>query len=65
MRSAASYLKYAENEIDEIVNYAKGHATLKNAPHINFESLTKKGFTENDLQKIVVFSCITRLMQCS
>ena len=45
-------LKYAENEIEEIVNYAKGHATLKNAPHINFESLSKKGFTEIDLQKI-------------
>lgn len=45
-------LKYSETEIDEIVNYAKGHATLKNAPHINFESLTKKGFTASDLQKI-------------
>ena len=45
-------LKYAENEIEEIVNYAKGHATLKNAPHINFESLAKKGFTSSDLQKI-------------
>src|SRR5665213_1479288 len=45
-------LKYAENEIEEIVNYAKGHATLKNAPHINFESLAKKGFTSSDIQKI-------------
>ncbi len=45
-------LKYSESEIEEIVNYAKGHATLKNAPHINFESLTKKGFLAEDLQKI-------------
>jgi ribonucleoside-diphosphate reductase alpha chain len=45
-------LKYSEKEIEEIVNYAKGHATLKNAPHINFESLTEKGFTAVDLQKI-------------
>jgi ribonucleoside-diphosphate reductase alpha chain len=45
-------LKYAENEIEEIVNYAKGHATLKNAPHINIESLSKKGFTKSDIQKI-------------
>jgi ribonucleoside-diphosphate reductase alpha chain len=45
-------LKYAENEIGEIVNYAKGHATLKNAPHINYESLSRKGFTESDIQKI-------------
>jgi ribonucleoside-diphosphate reductase alpha chain len=45
-------LKYSEKEIEEIVDYAKGHATLKNAPHINFESLAKKGFSEKDLQKI-------------
>ena len=45
-------LKYAENEIEEIVNYAKGHATLNNAPHVNIESLSKKGFTANDIQKI-------------
>ncbi|MGN6340762.1 MAG: vitamin B12-dependent ribonucleotide reductase [Ginsengibacter sp.] len=45
-------LKYSETEIEEIVNYAKGHATLKNAPHINFESLSNKGFTAVDLQKI-------------
>ncbi len=45
-------LKYSETEIEEIVNYAKGHATLKNAPHINFESLSNKGFTAADLQKI-------------
>ena len=45
-------LKYSETEIEEIVNYAKGHATLKNAPHINFESFAKKGFNAADLQKI-------------
>jgi ribonucleoside-diphosphate reductase alpha chain len=45
-------LKYAENEIEEIVNYAKGHASLKNAPHINFESLKEKGFTANEIIKI-------------
>ena len=45
-------LKYSESEIEEIVNYAKGHATLKNAPHINFESLANKGFNASDIQKI-------------
>jgi len=45
-------LKYSENEIEEIVNYAKGHASLKNAPHINFESLAKKGFTPNEIIKL-------------
>src|ERR1022692_248154 len=37
-------LKYSEKEIDEIVNYAKGHATLNGAPHINPASLAQKGF---------------------
>jgi len=45
-------LKYTEEEIEEIVNYAKGHASLKNAPHINFDSLIEKGFTANEIQKI-------------
>lgn len=45
-------LKYSEREIDEIVNYAKGHATLKGAPHINPESLMEKGFNKTDLAKI-------------
>ena len=45
-------LKYAENEIEEIVNYAKGHATLNGAPYINFDSLAKKGFTSGEIQKI-------------
>ncbi|MDQ2721218.1 MAG: vitamin B12-dependent ribonucleotide reductase [Bacteroidota bacterium] len=45
-------LKYSEKEIEEIVNYAKGHATLKGAPHINHESLLKKGFTQKDIEKL-------------
>ena len=45
-------LKYSENQIEEIVNYAKGHASFKNAPHINFESLAKKGFTPNEITKL-------------
>lgn len=49
---ALKNLKYSTEEIDTIVNYAKGHATLKGAPHINPESLMKKGFNENDIAKI-------------
>ncbi len=45
-------LKYSETEIEEIVNYAKGHASLKNAPYINFESLAKKGFSPNEIIKL-------------
>jgi ribonucleoside-diphosphate reductase alpha chain len=43
---------YKEHEIETIVNYAKGTATLKGAPHINFDSLAAKGFTQDELEKI-------------
>ncbi len=45
-------LKYTEEQIAEIVNYAKGHATLKNAPSINEETLAAKGFLPEDLVKL-------------
>jgi ribonucleoside-diphosphate reductase alpha chain len=45
-------LKYSEKEIEEIVNYAKGHASLNDAPHINPASLANKGFTGTDIQKL-------------
>lgn len=45
-------LKYPENEISEIVNYAKGHATLKGAPYINEETLIAKGFNANDIKNL-------------
>ena len=50
--AALRNLKYSENEIEEIVNYAKGHATLKGAPYINTESLLAKSFTKEELQKV-------------
>ncbi len=45
-------LKYNENEIDEIVNYAKGHATLNGAPHINPVSLAERGFNGIEIQRL-------------
>lgn len=45
-------LGYSEEEIQAIVNYAKGHATLKGAPHINHQTLKEKGFTTEDLKTI-------------
>jgi ribonucleoside-diphosphate reductase alpha chain len=45
-------LKYKETEIEEIVNYAKGHASLNGAPHINPASLAQKGFTGTDIQNL-------------
>lgn len=45
-------LGYPEDQIDEIIKYAIGHATLKTSPHINFSSLKNLGFSEDLLQKI-------------
>jgi ribonucleoside-diphosphate reductase alpha chain len=45
-------LKYSEQEIEDIVNYAKGHATIKGAPYINEETLLAKGFIQEDLDKL-------------
>jgi ribonucleoside-diphosphate reductase alpha chain len=45
-------LKYSEAEIDAIVNYAKGHATIKGAPYINEETLLSKGFLPAELDKL-------------
>ena len=45
-------LKYDEQQIEDIVNYAKGHATLKGSPYINPESLAAKGFTSSDIKKL-------------
>jgi ribonucleoside-diphosphate reductase alpha chain len=45
-------LGYAEHEVTTIINYAKGAATLNNAPHINLQSLKAKGFTDTELDKL-------------
>ncbi len=50
--NALRTLGYAENEIETIVNYAKGNATFEGAPHINTKSLLAKGLTEDDLAKV-------------
>lgn len=45
-------LKYSEKEIEEIVNYAKGHATLQGAPFINEQSLAQKGLIQSEIDKL-------------
>ncbi|MBC7689987.1 MAG: vitamin B12-dependent ribonucleotide reductase, partial [Aquabacterium sp.] len=49
--AALRNLKYTEKELEEIVNYAKGHATLEGAPFINTQSLLAKGFTKEEIAK--------------
>ena len=45
-------LGYDDGEIDEIIRYAVGHATLRDAPGINHETLKAKGFPETALQNL-------------
>lgn len=49
---ALKTLGYKEEEIQAVVDYAKGKATLAGAPHINHESLRAKGFNDADLEKV-------------
>ena len=45
-------LGYSEKQTEEIVNYAKGHATLKGAPAINEQTLAAKGFLPIEIEKL-------------
>lgn len=50
--SALKNLGYTEEQTDEIIKYAIGHATLTGAPHINPESLAFRGFTAEEIEKL-------------
>ncbi len=45
-------LKYSEKQIEDIVNFAKGHATIKGAPYINEITLSEKGFLPVELERL-------------
>lgn len=45
-------LGYADEQIDEIEKYCKGHGTLIGCPHINPAALREKGFTDEALTTI-------------
>jgi len=49
---ALSNLGYSPAQVQEIVAYVSGTNTLLSAPHINRRSLAKKGFDNDDLDKI-------------
>lgn len=49
---ALKNLGYTAKQIAEIIAYATGNATLKGAPHVNHESLMRKGFDETALSKV-------------
>jgi ribonucleoside-diphosphate reductase alpha chain len=50
--TALRKLGYNEKEIESIVNYAKGAASLHGAPHINPQSLSEKGLIAEEIQKL-------------
>jgi ribonucleoside-diphosphate reductase alpha chain len=45
-------LGYAENDVAEIIRYAVGHATLRDAPGVNHERLKAKGFDDATLARL-------------
>ena len=49
---ALKKLGYNQEQINEIVNYAKGTGTLEGCPYINKESLKAKGFTDEIIRRI-------------
>jgi ribonucleoside-diphosphate reductase alpha chain len=49
---ALTKLGYNETEIETIVNYAKGAATLSGAPFINPQTLSAKGLIAEEIQKL-------------
>lgn len=49
---ALKVLGYAPQEIEGMIRYAVGHATLKAAPHINLETLKEKGFDKKALETV-------------
>ncbi len=49
---ALARLGYSTKQIDDIVRYSRGAATLAGCPHVNPAALKAKGFTDDVLQRI-------------
>jgi ribonucleoside-diphosphate reductase alpha chain len=49
---ALRHLGYDEVQIKDVVEYIVGTSSIDGAPHINRETLTAKGFDEDDLAKL-------------
>jgi len=49
---ALTKLGYSESQVADIIGYTLGHKTLRGAPFINHDSLTRKGFTLDALNKL-------------
>ncbi len=49
---ALTRLGYSKKQIKEVVEYIVGTSSIEDAPHINWESLSAKGFMDVDLEKL-------------
>ena len=49
---ALKRLGYNQEQVSEIIQYAKGSGSLKNCPYINHESLKAKGFNDEMLDRL-------------
>jgi len=49
---ALNNLGYSPEERQDIINYAKGYATLDGCPHINEESLREMGFGDKQIEAV-------------
>ena len=47
--SALAALGYAPEQVEDIVHYAVGHGSLKDAPGVSHDALRAKGFTDKEL----------------
>src|SRR5207248_153104 len=49
---ALARLGYTPRQIEDIVRYCRGTATLRGCPHVNLASLRAKGFTDEVLARV-------------
>ncbi|GIW81848.1 MAG: vitamin B12-dependent ribonucleotide reductase [Gemmatales bacterium] len=49
---ALARLGYSQQQIDDIVRYCRGTGTLQGCPHVNFDTLKAKGFTDDVLARV-------------
>ncbi|WP_187261881.1 vitamin B12-dependent ribonucleotide reductase [Pontibacter beigongshangensis] len=50
--AALQKLGYSQEQVQAIVNYAKGHLTFTDAPHLNQKSLQSLGLLPDELEKL-------------
>ena len=52
MPEALKNLSYTDDQINDIIGFAVGHASLRGCPHLNEEFLKSKGMTDELITKV-------------